>query len=70
MEKYKVDMVVANQLQTRRTQVCIYQSDGTSELLEAPEPHFQDDQISQVIVKHIQQKLGVYDEPDLLDTLH
>ena len=24
MQKYKVDMVVANQLQTRRTQVCIY----------------------------------------------
>ena len=53
MEKYKVDMVVANQLQTRRTQVCIYQSDGTSDLLEAPEPHSQEDQISQVIVKHI-----------------
>ena len=30
-EKYKVDMVVANELKTRRNQVIIYHSDGSEQ---------------------------------------
>ena len=33
MKKYGVDMVVANELKTRRSKVVIYHSDGTSQEL-------------------------------------
>ena len=52
MDKYGVDMVVANELQTRRNQVVIYKKDKSFESLKVEKPLFEEE-ISQLIVDHI-----------------
>lgn len=58
MEKYGIDMVVANELKTRRNQVVIYKKDKSSESLKVEEPLFEEE-ISQLIVEHIRQYLSL-----------
>lgn len=61
IEKYGVDMVVANELKTRRSKVIIYHSDGTSKELRS-ESERMVDQISENIVKHITHRVDDLDK--------
>ena len=64
MEKYGVDMVVANELKTRRNQVVIYKKDKSFEHLKVENPKF-DEEISQLIVKHIREYLALGTTTDI-----
>ena len=57
MKKYGVDMVVANELKSRRTKVTVYSAKGDPENLTLLDPQY-DDQISELIIDHIRQTLG------------
>ena len=57
ISKYGVDLVVANELKTRRNKVIIYHKDGRKVPLEVAEPVILD-QISQPIIDHISNELG------------
>lgn len=48
-KNYGVDMVVANELKTRRNQVIIYHSDGKEQILRIEDPVISD-QISELII--------------------
>ena len=66
MKKYNVNMVVANELKTRRSKVTVY-SDSDKEDLTLLDASYED-QISELIVDHIRTKLGYtieeYVEPE------
>ena len=53
MEKYGVDMVIANELKTRRSKVTIYCKDGKCDVLHADPLNSQSDSISERIIEHI-----------------
>ena len=57
MKKYNVDMVVANELKTRRSKVTVYHSDGDKEDLTLLDASYED-QISELIIDFIRTKLG------------
>jgi len=57
--KYDVDMVVANELKSRRSKVTMYMKDGGSTDIKMEEgEETQVDQISQKIVHFIRERLG------------
>ena len=60
IEKYGIDMVVANELHTRRTQVTIYGKEGFAETLKLADLETKvADAISENIVAFIVERLGL-----------
>lgn len=56
-------MVVANELKSRRTKVTVHHASGDPEELTLMDPQY-DDQISELIIDHIREKLGYKIEND------
>lgn len=57
LDKYGVDMVIANELKSRRNKVVVYEPKGEPEPLQLMQTDYSD-QISELIVEHIRNKLG------------
>lgn len=62
MKDFDGDMVVANELKSRRNKVTVYHAKGDPETIQLLQPEYSD-QISEMIVDHIRSKLG-YSKPD------
>ena len=67
IDSYGVDMVVANILATRRTQVTIYDKDSNEQTLTVENPTISD-QISEKITAHIIGTLGINEEDFTMDS--
>lgn len=57
IDKYNVDMVMANELKSRRNKVVAYEAKGEPEPLQLMQTEWSD-QISELIVDHVRAKLG------------
>lgn len=57
IDKYGVDMVMANELKSRRNKVIVYEPKGEPEPLQLMQTEWSD-QISELIVDHVRSKLG------------
>ena len=62
IDKYNVDMVMANELKSRRSKVTVYEPKGEPEPLQLMQSEWSE-QISELIVDHVRSKLG-YSKPE------